>query len=85
VLQLPLQHARRDNVFLQFYPLLEDVAPRLVAAHDAAPVQQPQQQQPTPPQSLAVKGLDPVLLVDGREDMGKPESSRATRDCGISS
>ena len=74
-----IEHAKRDNVFLQFYPLLEDVAPRPVAAHGAAapasptvdahdaPVQQ------SPPASLALKGLDPVLLVAGREEMGKPE------------
>jgi len=74
-----IEHAKRDNVFLQFYPLLEEAAPRPVAAHGAAapasptvdahaaPVQQ------TPPASLALNGLDPVLLVAGREEMGKPE------------
>jgi len=30
-----VEHARRDNVFMQFYPLLEGVAPRAVAAHVA--------------------------------------------------
>lgn len=27
-----VQHARRDNVFVQFYPMLEDMAPRATAA-----------------------------------------------------
>ena len=61
-----VEHAKRDNVFLQFYPLLAE------AAHltsDASPA---------PPRAdaattLALKGLDPVALVDGREEMGKPE------------
>ncbi len=75
-----IQHAKRDNVFLQFYPLLENVAPRLVAAHNAeAPPAVPREthleaiQQPTASPSLAIKGLDPVLLVAGQEEMGKPE------------
>jgi YHS domain-containing protein len=61
-----IQHAKRDNVFLQFYPLLEDVAPRPVAAHVA-------QASPVASSALAIKGLDPVLLVGGQEEMGKPE------------
>jgi YHS domain-containing protein len=75
-----IQHAKRDNVFLQFYPMLEDVAPRPVAAHEnhtsagaapaghAAAAQQPQT---IPP--LAIGGLDPVLLVTGQEEKGKSE------------
>jgi YHS domain-containing protein len=63
-----IEHAKRDNVFLQFYPLLEDVAPRPVAAHDATATQPA-----APSRSLAIKGLDPVLLVAGREEMGKAE------------
>jgi YHS domain-containing protein len=76
-----IQHAKRDNVFLQFYPLLEDVAPRPAAAHSAAPpaansraVQAVAAAKASPQsETLAVKGLDPILLVAGREEMGKPE------------
>lgn len=75
-----IQHAKHDNVFLQFYPLLEDVAPRLLAAHDAeGAAAMPREahaeaiQQPPASPSLAIKGLDPVLLVAGQEEMGKPE------------
>ena len=32
-----IQHAKRDNVFVQFYPLLEEVAPRPRAAHVGRP------------------------------------------------
>jgi YHS domain-containing protein len=76
-----IEHAKRDNVFLQFYPLLEEVAARPVAAHDvSAPTAQtgansrdgngrPSQADTT----LALAGLDPVLLVSGQEEMGKPE------------
>ena len=75
-----VEHARRDNVFVQFYPLLEGVAPRPVAAHAAnvaaasaagahATVVEP----PPTPETLAIKGLDAVLLVAGQEEMGKPE------------
>lgn len=31
-----VQHAKRDNVFLQFYPLLEEAAPKAVASHGMA-------------------------------------------------
>jgi len=75
-----IEHARLDNVFLQFYPLLEEARPRPVAAHGtAAPAaatvdaHAPPVQQTPPSASLAVKGLDPVLLVAGQEEMGKPE------------
>ena len=74
-----IQHAKRDNVFLQFYPLLEDVAPRPVAAHvgsEPASVSRAHTtaDQPAPASTaLAIKGLDPVLLVAGQEEMGKPE------------
>lgn len=75
-----IEHARRDNVFLQFYPLLEQAAARPVAAHGAAaPVaatvdaHAARVQQTPPSASLALKGLDPVLLVAGQEEMGKPE------------
>jgi hypothetical protein len=56
-----LQHAKRDNVFLQFYGLLAEAANVKVgaAAHE--------------PAALAIAGLDPVMLAMGREEMGKPE------------
>jgi len=56
-----VQHAKRDNVFLQFYGLLAEAANIKVdaAAHE--------------PAALAIGGLDPVMLVIGREEMGKPE------------
>jgi YHS domain-containing protein len=74
-----IQHAKRDNVFLQFYPLLEEVAPRPRAAHVAEPpsavaaAHTPAAQAPAASPALAIKGLDPVLLVAGQEEMGKPE------------
>jgi hypothetical protein len=61
-----VQHARRDNVFLQFYPLLAEAA-GLTRAASAPPA--PRARETT----LALRGLDPVLLVEGREEMGKPE------------
>jgi len=73
------EHAKRDNVFLQFYPLLEGVAPRSLAASPAgvaAAAATAQRAAVTPPVSarpLAIGGLDPVLLAAGREEMGKPE------------
>ncbi len=72
------EHAAHDNVFVQFYPLLTGVAPagtvftssagaetRLAAAgaEPATPGGPP----------LALEGLDPVLLVDGHAELGKPE------------
>src|SRR5262245_52849027 len=56
-----VQHAKRDNVFLQFYGLLAEAANIKVSA--AAPEAVP----------LAIGGLDPVMLAIGREEMGKPE------------
>ena len=56
-----VQHAKRDNVFLQFYGLLAEAAHikvSAVAEHGA---------------TLALNGLDPVMLAIGREEMGKPE------------
>jgi YHS domain-containing protein len=75
-----VEHAKRDNVFLQFYRMLEDVDPRPMAAHDApashgmpaAAPAPPVAQAPTAP-ALAIGGLDPVLLVTGQEEKGKPE------------
>ena len=74
------EHAKRDNVFLQFYPLLAEAAHISTSGNDAAaadmiaypaPATTPTAKTPTEP--LALKGLDPVALVDGREEMGKPE------------
>jgi YHS domain-containing protein len=76
------QHAKRDNVFLQFYPLLAEAAhltaaatpgsqatelgrPAAALTHDLASA--------VATTTLALKGLDPVLLIDGREEMGKAE------------
>jgi hypothetical protein len=56
-----VQHARRDNVFLQFYGLLAEAAHIKVSAaadHGA---------------TLALNGLDPIMLAAGRDEMGKPE------------
>jgi hypothetical protein len=56
-----VQHAKRDNVFLQFYGLLAEAANIKVSAvveHGA---------------TLALKGLDPIMLAAGRDEMGKPE------------
>jgi len=60
------EHAKRDNVFLQFYPLLAEAAHLSSAASPASP-------NAAAATTLALKGLDPVALVDGREEMGKPE------------
>lgn len=75
-----IEHARRDNVFVQFYPLLEGVAPRPVAAHASTPprVQAGRALPGVDPsaassEAVALRGLDPVLLVAGQEEMGKPE------------
>ena len=62
------QHAKRDNVFLQFYPLLAEAAHLSTAA--AAPSEPVNADETT---TLALNQLDPVLLVDGREEKGKPE------------
>jgi Cytochrome P460 len=56
-----VQHAKRDNVFLQFYGLLAEAAHIKVSAAEQGGA------------TLALKGLDPVMLAAGREEMGKPE------------
>jgi hypothetical protein len=75
------QHAKRDNVFLQFYPLLAEAA-HLTAAMNAAPATEIPRPAPAPggtqaaeaaTTTLALKGLDPIALTEGREEMGKPE------------
>jgi YHS domain-containing protein len=82
------REAKLDNVFMQFYPLLADRAPRAGnAATPAATVKSsatttaPSTIQKarevaaraTPVSRLAVRGLDPVMLIEGRDEMGKPE------------
>ena len=81
-----LEHGARDNVFLQFYPLLAEAAHIKLTASSSAPVPSGASPAPTPAPTaaatdqasaeskpVALKGLDPVLLVQGREEMGKPE------------
>jgi hypothetical protein len=79
------QHARRDNVFLQFYPLLAEAAHLTSADADSRPGRSEAVGAATAPREsgasqeaaatalLALGGLDPVLLIEGREEMGKPE------------
>jgi hypothetical protein len=73
------EHAAYDNVFLQFYPLLVDAAPTGVlpaslrgAFRTAAAVVEPTASG-VAEQRRALGGLDPVLLVEGRSELGKPE------------
>jgi len=63
------EHAQRDNVFLQFYPMLAEAARLGQASTGAADTPAAAPAGP----SLAVRGLDPVLLVAGREERGKAE------------
>ena len=77
------EHAAYDNVFVQFYPLLADAAPEGAAVHarlaamgerehdSASPEEAAEPVVATTP--LALGGLDPVHLVAGREELGKPE------------
>ncbi len=79
-----VEHAGYDNVFLQFYPMLVDAAPEgtlptslpgarpwlSASAHAQAAAGE---QEETPAAPLALRGLDPVLLAEGREELGKPE------------
>ena len=74
------EHAQLDNVFMQFYPLLQAAASRALARGETLPATRPaavraaQTPAPsTPDARLAVRGLDPVRLVGGWEEMGKPE------------
>lgn len=77
------QHAKRDNVFLQFYGLLAEAAHLTAEATPASPADETTRIAAAAPASspapaaasttLALRGLDPVLLTDGREEMGKPE------------
>jgi hypothetical protein len=76
------QHAKRDNVFLQFYPLLAEAAHLTAVATPVSQASEPGRPvaalthdvvSTVATTTLALKGLDPVLLIDGREEMGKPE------------
>ena len=74
------QHAAYDNVFLQFYPLLAHAAPEgspaqvTLASSTADPARTPAtQESQSEGMALALGGLDPVLLVDGRSEEGKAE------------
>ena len=76
------QHAKRDNVFLQFYGLLAEAAHLTADAAPAPPANETARIAAAPASSaspaaasatLALGGLDPVLLTDGREEKGKPE------------
>ncbi len=80
-----VQHAARDNVFVQFYPLLTEAAGIEVAlrhlqgeaepAREAAPA--PAEAAAAAQPEVALAGLDPVMLVQGRQEMGKPEIVQA--------
>lgn len=68
--------AAHDNVFVQFYPMLAEAAPagtvfRTTAGRtvELAAARAPE----APGAPLALRGLDPVLLVDGQSELGKPE------------
>ena len=60
------EHAKYDNVFVQFYPLL--AAAHLTSSSATSP-SEPRQSE----QLVALSGLDPVLLIEGREERGKAE------------
>lgn len=76
------EHAAYDNVFLQFYPLLAEVAP---ATSEARLAMQRGGGEPSPEEArgpapaspmegrLALGGLDPVELTAGSDEMGKAE------------
>ena len=77
-----VEHAAHDNVFLQFYPLLAQAAPlgsglaQSAAGAPAAASAQAEPEDDSEPEgggTLALGGLDPVHLSEGREELGKPE------------
>ena len=83
-------HAARDNVFLQFYPLLAEAAHIKLSSRvetepgvrSAVAPALSETRTDAKESVVALGGLDPVLLVQGREEMGKPEivaSHRAYR------
>lgn len=69
-----VEHAAHDNVFVQFYPLLVETAPpgtRFVSTAGAeSTFDRPE---PESDERLALDGLDPVLLIEGQAELGKPE------------
>src|SRR5207244_6006511 len=74
------ENAASDHVFIQFYPLLAAAhAPAVKSGagaerREAAPARAPAVEARSASGSpVAVGGLDPVLLVEGREERGKPE------------
>lgn len=68
------EHAAHDNVFLQFYPLLAQAttAPLPELAHPV-PAAAAKPSAASSKSRLVLGGLDPVLLLEGREEEGKPE------------
>ncbi len=80
------QHAVHDNVFLQFYPRLASAAPegssftttavRLAKEEAANDSPEAPKRVAIEPQ-LALRGLDPVLLTQGREEVGSEENFEA--------
>ena len=66
------EHAAHDNVFLQFYPLLAQAAPSTSGLAQSAAIA-PSAASSQKDASLALGGLDPVHLTEGREELGKPE------------
>ena len=72
------QHGAYDSVFLQFYPLLKGAAPEGFAlarseTPAAAAEESTEAAEAEDGVSLALEGLDPVLLTEGHEELGKPE------------
>lgn len=70
-----VEHAAHDNVFMQFYPLLAQVAPAgaVFASNGGGQAEAvAAAATPTGP-PVALDGLDPVLLSDGHAELGKPE------------
>lgn len=73
------QHAAHDNVFMQFYPLLREEAPEGFALERNAGSASESTNAPEVTEAeeasspLALEGLDPVLLTEGHEELGKPE------------
>ena len=59
-------------MFLQFYPLLAEAA-RLTLAGPSQISGPPAAASPARSTTLALNCLDPVLVIEGREEMGKPE------------
>lgn len=70
------EHAAYDNVFMQFYSMLRSAAPDPGRFADRDEVGGSPRPVAVPVDSsavLALGGIDPVQLIEGREEMGKPE------------